>query len=227
MTVLRTPVDLVCIATSAPGPDTFQLGNAVQAFQGVEALDDGKSYSYSVQQDSNFEFGYGTFNASARTLTRTVLRSSYGGAPVSFNLGAQVTFTFLAEDLLARLAAIAGPSPNLYGLQWSPWFNPAPVADELLALYVAPLNFNYLQNFAGAATAPPLVLPTADWAAALRRQVGGLGAWSDIGTVDVTPDGTVSLSTAGGGPVAIAGRDRLGLFAPTVVDATFKGYLPS
>lgn len=233
MTTLRTPVDLVCVTTTAPGPGTFVLGAAVAAFQGVEALVDGASYSYSVQQDNNFEFGYGVWNESAGTLTRTVLKSSYGGAPVSFNVGAQVTFTFLAEDLLAYLASIVGPPFNTYGLQWSIWFNAPPEANELLALYVAPLDYTYLPNFSGAASAPPLVLPALDWSATVERQVGGAGAWGAIGTIAIAAlDGAVLLTTAGGTPVAIAGGDRIRIVAPGTVDAaltgfalTFKGFL--
>lgn len=228
MTITSTYVDNVCIATSAGGTAAFQLGNAVAAFQGVEALVNGKTYSYSVQQDNNWEFGRGVYNSGARTLTRTVLNSSYGvGAPVNFNVGAQVTFTLLAEDLLEILTN-AVPAPlDSYALQFSPWFNSTPDALELLARYTAPTNYIYMPNFGGSAAAPPDVLPSADFAMTVERAPAGAFplVFTAIGTVVVAAaDGTVLMTTAGGEPIAISAGDTIRVRAPSVVDATMAGF---
>jgi len=93
------PVNLVRVSSLSAGTGTFQLGPALAAFQGVEALVDGETYSYSCQQNSNFEYGRGVFNAAGGTLTRGVLASSYGATPVDFGPNLVVVFPALAEDL--------------------------------------------------------------------------------------------------------------------------------
>lgn len=99
-----TPPNLCRVQILSTGTGSFSLGPAVPAFRGIEALVDGRTYSYSVQQGSNFEFGRGTFFASGPTLSRGVIGSSYGDVPVNFGPGAILVFPALAEDL-----AIPGP----------------------------------------------------------------------------------------------------------------------
>ena len=235
-----TFVDLVAVAATSSGTGPFTLGNAVSGFDGVNALVDGATYSYSVQQGANFEQGRGTYVAATRTLTRTVRKSSYGpGVAVGFAQGAQVTFTLSAEDLADIIAQAGGVTAtakaafNAYGLQWAIWFNAPPAANELLALYVAPITYEYRANFAGAGVAPPLSPPAATWTATLDRQAGGSGSWVNVGTIQIGADGTVSLATVGNAAVAINAGDRLRVLAPPSADSsivgfalTLKGYIP-
>lgn len=99
-----TPVNLVRITVLSTGTGTLSLGPAVSAFRGVEALVDGQTYSYSIQQGANFEYGRGVYGAAGQTLTRGVIGSSYGNAPVNLGPNAICVFPALAEDL-----QVAGP----------------------------------------------------------------------------------------------------------------------
>lgn len=111
---MSTPPNLCRVAILSTGTGSFALGPNVPAFRGTEALVDGNTYSYSVQQGANFEFGKGTYFAAGPTLSRGVLGSSYGGAPVNFGPGAILVFPALAEDL-----AIPGP-PGTPGAPGAP-----------------------------------------------------------------------------------------------------------
>ncbi len=105
MTEPYTPPPNLCrvqILSTGTGP--FLLGPAVPAFRGIEALVDGRTYSYSVQQGAKFEFGRAPFFASGPSLSRAPLGSSNGGLPEDFGPNAILVFTALAEDL-----AIPGP----------------------------------------------------------------------------------------------------------------------
>lgn len=95
-----TLVDLVKVFINTQGTGTLALGTALPAFRGVEALVDGATYDYSIQQGSNFEYGTGLFTAGDGTLTRGVQASSYGGAPIPLVANAVCTFTALATSLL-------------------------------------------------------------------------------------------------------------------------------
>lgn len=97
--VNATPVNLVKVTCLSQGTGTLELGPALTAFRGVEALIDGKTYSYSIQQGGNYEYGRGVFAASGNTLTRGVLASSYGNAAIALVANAIVCFPALAEDL--------------------------------------------------------------------------------------------------------------------------------
>lgn len=98
--VASTPVDLVKVYATNTGAGALVLGTALAGFRGVEALIDGATYSYSVQQGSNFELGTGVYSVSGVTLTRGVITSSYGNTAVPLSPNAVVTFTTLAKDLI-------------------------------------------------------------------------------------------------------------------------------
>lgn len=221
---MRTFVDLVRITATSSGTGPFSLGGHVTGFYGVEKLVDGNSYSYSVQQGDNKEVGSGTYVASTGTLTRTVRSSSNGNSPVDFSVGAEIAITFTAADIVDVIAAASSSSGtakaafNAYGLQWGVWFNAPPVADELLALYSVPVAFEYLANFAGAETAAPLTSPSADWIAKMQVQAGGTGAWTDVGTIEVGTDGSVSLATVGAAVASFDVGDRIRVVAPSTAD---------
>lgn len=95
-------VDLVKVTVLSTGTGPLTLGAAVPLFRGVEALTDGETYSYSIQQDgAGFEVGKGVYSVSAGTLTRGVRRSSNGNAAISLRQSAVVSFTALSEDFAA------------------------------------------------------------------------------------------------------------------------------
>ncbi len=103
-----TLVDLVKIAINTTGTGTLTLGSALAAFRGVEALSDGMTYSYSIQQFGNYEIGTGVYSATPSTLTRGVQHSSNGGTAIDLSANAVLTVTVLATDYLAiNAAAIA------------------------------------------------------------------------------------------------------------------------
>ena len=235
---MRTFVDLVRIAATSSGTGPFTLGGHVTGFYGAEKLVDGNSYSYSVQQGDNKEVGAGTYVASTSTLTRTVHSSSNGNSPVDFSVGAEIAITFTAAAIVDVIAAASSSSGtakaafNAYGLQWGVWFNGTPVASELLALYSVPVAFEFLANFAGASTAPPVVDPAASYIMTVDKQVGGTGDWINVGTIELGTDGSVSLATVGGLAVSLAVGDRLRVLGAATADTsvagfavTFKGFI--
>lgn len=225
-----TFVDLVCVATATGGTSAFQLGAAVDGYRGQEALLDGGLYRYSVQQGANYEVGVGTYVASTQSLSRTPIWSSHGNVAVDFASGAQVNFTFAAEDI-ADLAALAGSVSatakaafNAYGLLWALWFNGTPDASELLALYSAAIDFQIPANFAGSATAAPTTSPADTWLSTIDMQAGGTGPWTTVGTITISTDGTVSLATTDAAPITVAKGDRLRWLAPATPDLTVRGF---
>lgn len=78
------------------------LGNAVPAYQGVEALIDGLTYSYAVESGGDFECGQGVYVEAVQQLLRSPTKSSANGAPVPFPANVSVNFTALAADLASR-----------------------------------------------------------------------------------------------------------------------------
>ncbi len=109
MAAPSTLVDLVKLTVLSNGSGAFTLGAAINGFRGTEALLDGGVYSYSVQQDSQYELGRGTWLAASSQLVRAPFYSSNGGGVVNFGPNAAVAMTFLAEDIIA---AVAPPSAN-------------------------------------------------------------------------------------------------------------------
>jgi hypothetical protein len=93
-----TLVDLVKIIIANTGTGTLQLGAPVQAFRGADALTDGETYSYSIQQGSNYEVGQGLYSLADATLTRGVIVSSYGNTAIPLSPNAVVAFPALATD---------------------------------------------------------------------------------------------------------------------------------
>lgn len=110
-------VDLVKIYSRSTGTGAITLGTAVGGYRGTEALENGATYSYSIQQDDQFETGKGTFLDTGNVLVRTPLTSSNGGAAIDLQPNAAVAFVALAEDILARdvLQPLYGYGPPLSG----------------------------------------------------------------------------------------------------------------
>lgn len=85
-----------------PGGGNITLGLAVSGFQSFAAsgVGNGEVISYSVADVANaWEVGHGTYSSTGPTLTRTVLFSSNGNAPIAMTSAAVVACTVLAEDL--------------------------------------------------------------------------------------------------------------------------------
>lgn len=101
MASTSTLVDRVKIVVQSSGTGPFQLGAAVPAYRGVEALLSGATYSYAAESGSTWETGTGVYLSGAGTLVRTPQTSSNGGAPVSFPVNIELNFTALAQDLTA------------------------------------------------------------------------------------------------------------------------------
>lgn len=104
MTV-STLVDRVKITVLSSGIGPFQLGAAVPAYRGVEALTDGSIYSYATEAGTNYEAGTGTYVAATNTFVRSPQISSASGAPVAFPANIQLNFTVLAADIQPEDAA--------------------------------------------------------------------------------------------------------------------------
>lgn len=94
-----TLVDLVKVNILSTGTGPFVLGSEVTGYFGTDALTDGATYGYSVQQGADKEYGHGVYDAAGATFTRNILKSSLGTDPVPFMSGAQLAFVLLAEDL--------------------------------------------------------------------------------------------------------------------------------
>lgn len=106
MASISTLVDRVKITVLSTGTGPFQLGAAVRAYRGVEALLDGATYSYAVESGAQYEAGTGLYVASSGTIVRTPQISSNGGAVVSFPANVELNFTALAQDIVATGAAL-------------------------------------------------------------------------------------------------------------------------
>lgn len=96
-----TLVDMVKINIMSIGAGPLTLGPAVAGFRGIEALSDGVTYSYSIRQNGNYEYGQGVFTASIGSFSRVPYASSNGGSPISLTANAVIAFPVLAEDLRA------------------------------------------------------------------------------------------------------------------------------
>lgn len=118
MVSISTLVDRVRIFVLSSGTGPFQLGAAVPAFRGIEALTDGSTYSYAIESGSNYEAGTGTYLSGSGVFVRSPQISSNGGAAVAFPAGIQLVFTALAQDLVATggtlpIADSLGDNPDV------------------------------------------------------------------------------------------------------------------
>lgn len=91
-------VDLVKIQITSTGTGPLTLGIALPGFRGVEALTNGAQYSYSIQQNSNYEAGTGIYLSAGQTFSRTPTISSNGGATINLLPSAAIAFTALANQ---------------------------------------------------------------------------------------------------------------------------------
>jgi hypothetical protein len=86
--------DRVQETTTTTGSGTLTLDGAVTGFQAFSALGNGNTTYYTIQGETQWEVGIGTY--SANTLTRdTVISSSTGGAKLSLAAGSKQVFVTL------------------------------------------------------------------------------------------------------------------------------------
>lgn len=93
------PVDLAKIVANSTGTGAITLGAAASGFRGIEALQNGQVYSYTIQQGDEYETGRGTYLSATQQFTRSPIWSSNGNAPIDLQTNALVAFVVLAEDL--------------------------------------------------------------------------------------------------------------------------------
>jgi hypothetical protein len=105
MASISTLVDRVKIVVQTSGTGPFQLGPAVVAYRGTEALLDGATYSYAVENGAQYEVGTGQYIQASGVLTRVPQISSAGGSVISFPANIELNFTALAADIVATGAA--------------------------------------------------------------------------------------------------------------------------
>jgi acyl dehydratase len=184
-----TLTDLVKIVIGNTGTGTLQLGAAVPSFRGTDVLVDGDTYSYSIQQGSNYEFGQGLFDSGTQTLTRGVIGSSNGNAALSLTPNAIVSFTALSIDYQipgppgapgepGEPGAPGGPGPPGAGINM-------PVIDRTTSYTLTASDANSFQRVTSATSMIVTVPADAD-------------ATIDIGTV-------ISFEQAGAGTITLAG----------------------
>lgn len=96
-----------CASTSTTGTGTVTLGAAAtppageadyQSWADAGAVD-GQTYSYLIQDGSDWELGYGVYTASGTTLTRNVVESTNSDAALNLSGSATVACLMHAADL--------------------------------------------------------------------------------------------------------------------------------
>lgn len=101
-----TLVDLVKIYVASVGTGAVTLGSAVPSYRGREALTNGQTYSYSIQQEGTFEYGRGVYLATGHQFVRTPFGSSSGGVALNLQPNAAIAFVVLAEDIVEAATGI-------------------------------------------------------------------------------------------------------------------------
>ncbi|QAY96718.1 hypothetical protein CWB41_14060 [Methylovirgula ligni] len=105
--------DVVRMTVSGtPGTGTITLGSATTGYQSDTnaGMTNGATYAYYAYDPTGgiWEFGYGTYNSSAHTITRNPYYGSSGpGTAVTLTATATVGITIGAEDINALLSDIA------------------------------------------------------------------------------------------------------------------------
>jgi len=97
--------NLAAMTTLTTGTGTVTLAAAVSGFLtfAQAGFIDGDIVSYTIEEGSNREVGWGVYTASGTTLTRNVRASTNGGAAISLAGSARVFATILAEDILSAI----------------------------------------------------------------------------------------------------------------------------
>lgn len=195
-----TLVDLVKIIITNTGTGTLQLGAPVQAFRGVDALTDGETYSYSIQQGANYEVGQGVYSLADTTLTRGVIVSSYGNTAIPLSPNAVVAFPALAGDFQIPGPPGAPGNPGNPGDAGPPGSPGAginmPVVAKAANYTIAVVDANTYLRFT-AAGAVTLTIPTNVTAAIPIASVIAIEQ-AGTGVVTVAGAGGVTVNCRGG-----------------------------
>jgi hypothetical protein len=208
MASISTLVDRVKIFVLSSGTGPFNLGSAVAAYRGVEALIDGSTYSYAVESGSNYEAGTGVYLQLTGQLTRSPTISSAGGVTVAFPAGVQLVFTALAQDLVATGASL--PIVDSLGNATDKAISQRAATAGLASKYDAsnPSSFQTVAqvNAAIAAALAPLSAAIAATNAQIDDMLDGAAVWNlpdeaDGGAVPTDGSGKMYLS---GGVMKIA-----------------------
>ena len=101
--------NLARMQITSTGTGTLSLGDAVPGFITFEqaGVADGAVVSYAIAAGAVAEVGRGTYNASAKTLTRGMLASTTGSV-INVGLPAEVFITALAQDFDDKLSRDGG-----------------------------------------------------------------------------------------------------------------------
>jgi len=104
--------DLCRVHTPTVGTGTLTLGGQVSGYLDFVAagVPNGAVVSYGIADVGQSETGFGTYNAVAHTLTRSVYRSTGAGnnTPIALSGSAQVFITALAEDFGNQTITLSG-----------------------------------------------------------------------------------------------------------------------
>jgi hypothetical protein len=135
--------DRVQETTTTTGSGTLTLDGAVTGFQAFSALGNGNTTYYTIQGETQWEVGIGTY--SANTLSRdTIISSSSGGAKLSLAAGSKTVFVTLpAEKTITSIASAdgsvtvtqVGSEVNLAATSNGDVVGPASATDNAIARY--------------------------------------------------------------------------------------------
>src|SRR5690242_8833062 len=91
----------VKFTTSTTGTGTITVGTASTGFRtpAQAGIPTGTTIRYSIDDGSDWEYGYGTYTSSGTTLSRNVMGSSNSNALLSLTGNAVVKIPALAEEL--------------------------------------------------------------------------------------------------------------------------------
>lgn len=225
-----TLVDLVKITCTSAGAGSFHLGSAVTGFFGAEELTDGATYSYSVQQGADKEYGTGAFDLTSMILTRDVIKSSLGTDPVPFTTGAQIAFVLLAEDVGGGGGgggAVINDGIISSSFVWSSSKTNAQITISAAAL-AASVSALATSTTNALVTKEPMIAPglvsqfwrgDKTWAVPDKSSVG-------LGNVDNTSDANKPVSTAQAAALALKENQALTIAATAAttftLDATYR-----
>jgi hypothetical protein len=109
--------NLARMTTVTTGTGTLALGAAAPSFLSFAqaGVQDGDTVTYAIEDGANREIGRGVYGAAGATLTRAVLKSTNGDAPINLSGGAQVFITAAAQDFPIAAAGAANFLPKWDG----------------------------------------------------------------------------------------------------------------
>lgn len=201
--VASTLVDLVKISITSTGAGALALGPAVSSFRGTEALQDGASYSYSIQQNGNYETGQGVYTAINGTFTRDVAHSNAGNAPLPLAEGAELVITALAVDI--NPASPGGGGAPVAGSQFILEFGfvAAPGASAVIANILINQGVTLPANLSSDIGRIVGIAPGVAYTMTLKYFAPGDNVGTNVGTITINTDRSITRATTSGLPVTL------------------------